>query len=128
MIFERVISLRSWSPLDASPPKVDGILEPRIEEFAFKIPVMRAGTFNAEITYRLTLYSLQGDPIASWSVRGMGVTQSRAGSMFTESMGEAADLAMQDSAKSFLAGFREIPEVRMWLRQTGVPGDRWDPR
>jgi len=120
MIFERVVNASSRPPYQEEKQKLAAVIEPTIEEFNFSVPFALGG-YEAEISYRFTLYSLDGTPFASWTVKGEG----KRGTCFdclthARPIGEATDLAMQDAAKKFLVGFSEVPEVRLWLRRNGL--------
>lgn len=91
------------------------IIEPSIAAFDFQIPIIKAGTYRAEITYRFTAYSPQGVSIVSWTVTGHGARKGKLGFSFSRWPSEAADLAMRDAATKIVASFREVPEVRRWL-------------
>ncbi len=127
-LFEGVVPVASRPPLAPGGPKVAAVLEPRIESFDFSLPFLKTGTYTAEITYRLTLYSPQGAQIVSWTVRGAGAKPGQMGFEFARWPGEAADLAMQEAVTRLMTGFREVPEVRGWLRGLGAPGAWWVPR
>lgn len=126
-LFEGVVPVASRPPLPDGGPKIVAVLEPRIESFDFSLPFLKTGTYTAEITYRLTLSSPQGAPIVSWTVRGAGAKPGQMGFEFARWPGEAADLAMQEAATRLITGFREVPEVRGWLRGLGAPGAGWMP-
>jgi len=117
MIFEGVVPVASPPPLGEGGPKLAAVIEPKIEAFDFDWPVVLAfGAYTAEVTYRFTLYSPEGNPFASWTVRGDGNPVG-----LQAGVPKAIDLAMEDAAKKFMAGFRDVPEVRRWLRQAGIP-------
>jgi hypothetical protein len=122
VMFERTFPVQSLPPLNPGGPQLAAVIEPKIEEFDFTLPMLKTGTFSAEITYRFTLYSPQGDPVASWTVKGVGAKPGEIGFELARWPGEAADLAMQDAATKFISGFRDVPEVRQWLRRVGAPG------
>jgi hypothetical protein len=120
-LFAQVIPVANRPPLAEGTPRPVGVIEPRIEDFDFTLPFLKTGTYTAEIAYRMTLYTLSGETIASWIVRGVGMKSGEFGFEFSRWPAEAADLAMQDAASKFLEEFRDVPEVRRWLRQLGVP-------
>lgn len=127
IIFESALPVQNLPPLEGGDMEFAAVIEPEIEGFEFDLPFLKTGTFTAEITYRFTLYSLNGDPFASWTVRGEGANRGKIGFEVARWPGEAADLAMQDAAKKFIAGFREVPEVRVWLRRVGGGRASWIP-
>lgn len=119
LLFESVQPVTSRSPI-ADRPALGGVIEPRIEGFDFGLPMLKTGTYTAEITYRFLLYAPNGDPVASWAVKGVGAKPGELGFEFARWPGEAADLAMQDAIRKMLAGFRDMPETRRWLAERGV--------
>jgi hypothetical protein len=120
-LFKSVLNVTQRPPLDTAGPEMTGVIEPKIESFNFSLPMVKLGAYTADIAYRFTLYSMQGDPVASWLVQGSGSQHGQLGFEFTRWPGEAADLAMQDGATKFLTGFRYVPEVRRWLQRAGIP-------
>jgi hypothetical protein len=116
MLFAGTESVPNLPPLSGG-SQLAAVIEPKIEAFDFTLPFLKTGTYTAEITYRFTLYSPKGDPVASWTVKGSGAQKGQAGFEFARWPGEAADLAMRDAATRFLNGFAEVPEVQPWLRQ-----------
>ena len=82
----------------------------------------KGGTSWAETPSRFPLSPPAGEPLAAWSVRGRGDKPGQVGFEFARWPGEAADLAMQEAATKLVQGFREVPEVSVWLRRLGVPG------
>ena len=82
-------------------------------------------TVYVEVAYRFTLYSLDGTPFASWIVEGEGQEKfGLGGSQSWEFLGDVSDLALKQAAVKLMTGFRDIPEVKRWLRQTGVPDSK----
>jgi hypothetical protein len=119
-LFAAVLSVKQRPPFDTTRPGITAVIEPKIESFDFALPMLKTGAYTANITYRFTLHSIQGNPVASWPVQGNGIQHGKIGFEFSRWPGEAADLAMQDAATKFLAGFRDVPEVRRWLLRAGV--------
>ncbi len=116
-LFNSVESVPSLPPLSGY-PGLKAVIAPKIEAFDFRIPLIKTGTYTAEITYRFTLYSLKGDPIASWTTKGIGEKSGQVGFEFARWPGEAADLATRDAVTKFLNGFPDVPEIRRWLQET----------
>ncbi len=123
-LFKDVSVVPTRPPLPAGVAKVDAVIEPAIENFEVETRVRGPGfteTYLAEITYRFTLWSFQGERIASWTITGNGDSRGVAWRA-DELRGQVAELAMRDAAVNFLSGFRDAPEVRRWLRDLGVEG------
>ena len=96
---------------------MDAVLEARIEDFSFDIPLLKTSTYSAEIGYRFTLHSPAGAPVASWRVDGEGAQPGQFGFDFVRWPGEAADLAVEDAMRKFIEEIDLEPEVRRWLLQ-----------
>ncbi|HEV8533405.1 MAG TPA: hypothetical protein VGT00_18420 [Methylomirabilota bacterium] len=126
-LFEGRLPVSGRPPLPEGGPKMAGVIEPSIEAFDFGLPFLKSGTYTAEITYRIKLHAPDGALLASWTVRGAGAKPGQFGFDFSRGPGDAADLAIQDAATKLAAGFRDVPEVRAWLRQSGV-STRWMPQ
>jgi hypothetical protein len=121
VLFSNCFPVQTRPPLSAGTPECAAVIEPRIEAFDFSIPFFKTSSYGAEITYRYTLYSPKGDPVASWIVKGSGAKSGKPGFEFARWPGEAADLAMQDAVNKFMTTFSETPEVRAWLKQNNLP-------
>ncbi len=132
-IFERAVPVQNRPSLPARRPEVAAIIEPSIETFhvrspphpgisAFPVPF---GTYSATIGYRITLYSVQGDVIASWTVGGSGaiqhtfVSEGLAG-IVKGIYSEVINAAMREAAGKFILAFRDQPEIRRWLKSIGL--------
>ncbi len=118
-VFASTKAVQSRPPLPPSDGALTAIIEPRIETFDYQLAGFIGGTVTVEITYRFTLHSPRGDPIASWVVKGMAGTFAR--------IDKVTNLAMRDAATKFPTSFEEVPEVRRWLRQVNTPGVGWLP-
>jgi hypothetical protein len=121
VLFMNYFLVQTRPPFSAGTTECNAVIEPRIEAFDFDLPFLKTGSYGAEITYRYTLYSLKGDPVASWIIKGSGAKHGKPGFEFARWPGEAADLAMQDAVNKFITTFSEVPEVRAWLKQNNLP-------
>jgi len=100
--------------------KVAAVIEPSIEEFDFELP-LALGDYTADVTYRITLRNSDGTGFASWTVEGHGRQGVGLGYLtHATPIGQVTDAAMQEAMRKFVDGFREVPEVRAWLRQSGL--------
>jgi hypothetical protein len=114
IMFGKVEQLNTWPISRQVNPELSGVLIPSIQTFDF---YGVEGFLRAEIVYQFTLYSLNGQSIASWEVKGIGLR--KLGFEFTSPetrIGQATDFAMQDAVAKFIIKFREIPEVQKWLQ------------
>lgn len=119
-LFQEARHVRERPPISSSDDNLTAVIVPKIEAFDFSLPFLKNGTYTAEITYRFTLYSVKGDPFASWTIKGEGEQRGQFGFSFSRWPGEAADHAMEDAARKFMLGFRDEPEVLNWLTQNGL--------
>lgn len=119
-VFERADIVQFLPPLGPGFAELAAVIEPRIEEFNFHLPFLNTQTYTAEITYRFVLYAADGEPVASWTVRGEGATPGQIGFDYAKWPGRAADAALEDAARKFSEGILNVPEVRRWLRGRGM--------
>ncbi|MFQ5579073.1 MAG: hypothetical protein ACE5FZ_00535 [Nitrospiria bacterium] len=121
-VFDRTIHVSSRPPFTHNNYKVDTVIEPKIEHFNFDLPLFM-GTYSAEVVYRITLYSSDGTPFISWTVRGTGERPSGFDYLtHATPIGEATDLAIQGAITKFMTGFSDVPEVKNWLRKEKTSG------
>lgn len=118
--FTRSLAVDGLPPLGAAGSGLDGVLEAQIEGFDFVIPFLKTSTYRAEITYRFTLHSPVGIPVASWVVTGEGARRGKVGFEFARWPGEAATLAIEDAMTKFVEETDRQPEVIKWLRDTAA--------
>ncbi len=123
-LFEDVKIADQRPPLPTASPSVDAVIEPRFESVAVQDPSLFgwAGTWDVRLAYLFTLFTDQGEPLASWTINGVG--QNTTGVDWTGLGGsniaaEAANRALQDAGERFLTGFGKVPEVRRWLKESG---------
>lgn len=130
-LFRQARAVGGRPPLAEAPPGLDAVIETRIEDVSVRDPALVgwAGTFDVRITYRFTLYTLAGHPVASWTVTGAGRDSGAidlTGMAGSNKAAEAANRAVEDAGKSFMVGFAGVPEVRRWL--SGRPQSGARPR
>jgi len=76
-VFASTRAVQSRPPLPTGDGALAAVIEPKIEAFDYRLAAFIGGTVSVEITYRFTLYSPRGDPIASWFVKGVGAKFAR---------------------------------------------------
>jgi len=116
--FARTARVNDLPPLPPGSPDVDAVLEARIEDFSFVLPLLKTSTYSAEIAYRFTLHSPTGAPVASWRVVGEGAQAGQIGFEYARWPGQAADLAIADAMGKFVEQVDLEPEVTRWLRES----------
>lgn len=116
--FDRVLpaTARSWSGGDNGP---DAIIEPAFEQI--RIIELRTtqfpATYQVTITYRVTLRSRSGEPLAEWTISGTGTS---AQALAVRSVAAAAEEALRSAAAELMLGLRQRQDVQQLLRTKGV--------
>ncbi len=102
-VFAKVVRLERF-PLDnviANGLELDGVIEPRIEDFDFRLG-MDKDSEEFGITYRITVFTPEGVPVASWTVRGKAILDSTPFPIYRH-----VDADLDNAAKRFLIGFEK---------------------
>ncbi|MDP6264744.1 MAG: hypothetical protein QGG98_05760 [Pseudomonadales bacterium] len=111
----------SAPPLSSKDSKgLAGIIVPKITKYGFLSPHISGLKFySASIQYHMTIYDMDGVPLAEWDVVGYGKTPS---SSFGEgeALGEATMLAIRDGGARIAMETVEQPGVRKWLSSNGI--------
>jgi hypothetical protein len=115
-MFQSVESVDRVPPGLIKGPPLDGIIEDQIDSFEVRELPSRTKTVKAEVTYRFTLYSLQGEKISSWTVKGSGEEAKRPGDPNFHVL-RAIDEAQHDAATKFINGFPHVPAVKQLLQK-----------
>ena len=117
-IFEHVVQVESRLSDGKGRPTFSALIEPTIEAFRFPVQSLK-GPYWAEIIYRFTLYTPEGNTLLSWTVRGSG--EGGDGSIYGEygPVARAAEHAIEIAALEFMKSFDEVPEVKRWV--LGLP-------
>lgn len=106
-----------------SPPTLDGILAPHIEEVQFAIPDQTGGEFyEVWIRYQIRLLAADGTPLAEWPLIGYGkANKANYGTMDRRAaaLNEATIWALRDAAALLSFQFRDQAEVQDWLAGLG---------
>lgn len=124
-MFEKAVPVQDRPPLPAGEPELVAVIEPQIENFS--IDPGRHIWEYVTLTYRMTLYSPQGDQLASWTVEGAGQSEYRFG-WGIGLASEATHAAMREAAVNLITGFRDQPGVRRWLQTMKIPPNSWSPK
>jgi hypothetical protein len=119
-MFEKVIQAKALPPLLQAQPDSKAVIEPEIDVLNINTDRQKSW-IQFDLTYKITLYGLNGAAIANWSIRGSGSSVSALKSINHPAMvREAAQIAMRDVAAQFILGFRRNPEAMEWLRSLGI--------
>jgi hypothetical protein len=119
----RVDELPTGKPRDQ---RLDGIIEPLIEDFQFSTPSQTQSKFyEVWIRYRLSLYAPTGKLVTSWPLSAYGKSRSQF-AQASDSINDATIVAMRDAAASLAVKFKTEPEVAEWFtsrQETGTTVD-----
>ena len=99
MVFEKVVQVADLPPFLEKQDDIVAVIEPRIEAFHFRLGFEKDSEL-CSVTYRITVYTLEGVPVSSWTVKGKGAASYMGG-------WKHINLDMQDAAIKFIKGFRE---------------------
>ncbi|MEM9056643.1 MAG: hypothetical protein AAGD86_04150 [Pseudomonadota bacterium] len=106
---------------------LDGIVAPKIEEFAFLTPAEQGSKFFAvSIRYRLDVHQPDGTLASSWQVNAYGKSRSQL-LQGEESLAEATRFAMRDAAAALAEQYKDKPELAV-LFPNEEPTDASDPK
>jgi hypothetical protein len=120
LLFARIVRVPSTAPGSAIDGGPVAVIEPRIVSATQQIESGGPATPSARTTlvYELRLYSTDGQPLATWTVTGVGAATS---GIFTDPPYKPSiELAMRDAAFKLTSGFRDFPGVRRWVEERGV--------
>jgi hypothetical protein len=119
MMVREYVEVDSLPPFDSPRTDLAFVLEPQIEAYDFTTPIMGFG-YSGDLTLRATLHALDGTPVASWTVEGHGEMASGMGHLtHAGPNGLVADQAIAHAMNRLVENWRDVPEVRAWLRSQG---------
>ncbi len=122
MMFKKAVPVISRPPLPPGGPIVAAVIETKIEKFELGLRTQTIfrinNTFDAEITYRFTMYTPEGNQIVSSTYTAKETIVASTFRIGTPG-GDATALAMQDAAVKFMSDFPNLPQVQQWIRQAG---------
>ncbi len=116
-IFETVVEIDSKPTASEPIASVDAVIEPQIEAFTLRALDVGRWWFWADIRYRLTIHTVDGSEITSWTVRGGGTNVGERVLPSWESIANTVDLALEVAATRLVASFEEVPEAARWRRE-----------
>ena len=99
VVFNNVVPVADLPPFTEARTDIVAVIEPRIEAFHFRT-TLEKDTERNSVTYRFTVYTLEGVPLSSWTVRGKGALKSR---VITKSINDN----MRNASIKFIESFRE---------------------
>jgi hypothetical protein len=102
LVFEETTHVNGLPPYAVQPADIDVVIEPFIEHFHFRMG-LESLSDKHNITYRFTLYSLDGAPVSTWRV--MGKPEAEKQSTFV--VYRHIDVDLEDAAIKFTRGFKQ---------------------
>ena len=121
-LFEQVIMLNSPPGAGRSSPALDAVLIPHVEELQYTLPEhTQIKVYEIWMRYRFELVTIDGQPIAEWTMSSYGKTPTAFLNSDQEAVNLAAVMALRDAGAHFVSQFTQIPAVQGWLQEHGVP-------
>lgn len=126
-MFTEVTEVGDPSLLAEPVPGLDGIIAPKIEEYAFLTPAEQGSKFFAvSIRYRLNIHEPDGTLASSWLINAYGKSRSQL-LQGEESLAEATRFAMRDAAAALSEQYKDKPELAVLFPDEDVT-DETDTR
>jgi hypothetical protein len=116
-LFENVQILNNL-PVDLDNyTSLDAVIEPSFEQMTVEDPIwnMPGEAYVVTLAFNFRLLAPEGDPHASWNIRGRGESELHWGDTAWNSAGDAARLALEDVSQQLFTGFHAVPGVDQWL-------------
>ena len=127
-MFDQVIVLNDQPEAGRSSPAVAAVLIPHVEELQYAIPEhTQIKVYEIWMRYRFELVTIDGQPIAEWTMSSYGKTPTAFLQSDQEAVNLAAVMALRDAGANFSSHFTQFPAVQDWLREQGVPADTMTP-
>jgi hypothetical protein len=119
-MFTEVLELKlneDGTPIIPAAPRLDAIIEPRLEDFEFSVPRQSGNDqFTVWIRYNIRTTNPENEAISNWRVTAYGqVDEGAMGLGDGAAMQEAAVIALRDAAANIATGFSKAPGVRKKL-------------
>lgn len=114
-LFASVVHLDA-PPGEGTPPAVDAILVPEVDELQYAIPTQtNIKVYEIWMRYNLALHQPDGGPIAEWQMTAYGKTPTAFLQTDEAAVNLAAVMALRDAGAHFTTTFGAIPDVALWL-------------
>lgn len=119
-LFDNVKIINNLPPYLDDSAGLDGVIEPMFEQMVVDDPTLNffGEEYDVTLVFAFRLLALDGETLASWSIRGRGDSElGFVGNGFGGSnvAADAASLALEDVSRQLLTGFRDVPGVDQWL-------------
>ncbi|WP_232059054.1 hypothetical protein [Kineobactrum salinum] len=117
-MFRKVVHMDARPAPGQMNPVVDAVLVPSVEELQYAIPAHTSvKVYEIWMRYRLQLLTLNGEPIAEWTMPAYGKTPTAFMQSDEGAVNLAAVVALRDAGAHFASSFTRVPEVEQWLAQ-----------
>lgn len=117
-MFERVVYMDAKPAPEQMNPAVDAVLIPRIEELQYAIPAQtNIKVYEIWMRYAFELVTVQGDPIADWTMTAYGKTPTAFLQSDEAAVNLAAVVALRDAGAHFATSFPRVPGVAQWMAE-----------
>jgi hypothetical protein len=128
LVFARVIPLDRFPPENGTSPgpAVDGVIEPRIEDFAFRLGFDSDGE-QCNVTYRMTVLTPEGVPVTTWTVRGKAIldrTPIPTWDHVNADLADAAKVFLKNFDSSFAPAAAALAAAKRPLPDLDFPGEK----
>ena len=116
--FEKTTRISKLTTDEMSTKEVDVIIAPTLEHFSFRLQMWEANDERYSVSYRMTLYTKRGVPVASWIVSGYQPKGFGTAGLWGEGW---INNDMTDAAAKFLEGFEHYagPALAAIAKNTG---------
>jgi len=115
-MFQRFEQMRAAPQPDVLNQAVDAVLIPHVAELQYAIPTQtHVKVYEIWMRYRFELVTVEGEPIAEWTMTAYGKTPSAFLQSDTKAVNLAAVMALRDAGANFVTGFTRVPELNNWL-------------
>jgi len=95
---------------------VDAVLIPHVAELQYAIPTQtHVKVYEIWMRYRFELVTMNGDPIAEWTMTAYGKTPTAFLQSDEAAVNLAAVMALRDAGANFVLNFAGVPGVSDWL-------------
>jgi hypothetical protein len=121
-MFERVVYMDARPAREQMNPSVDAVLIPRVEELQYAIPAQtNIKVYEIWMRYAFELVTVQGDPIAEWTMTAYGKTPTAFLQSDEAAVNLAAVVALRDAGAHFATTFTRVPGVAAWMDSLEAP-------
>lgn len=119
-MFENVVSVETLPPWD-SPPPVDIIISPTVEDFQYTLPrETKIKVYEIWVKYNVQVFTRDGSLLADWILTSYGKTPTGFMQSDDGALIQAIIVALRDAGANLVLNFAKVPEIRAWLAQNNL--------